>query len=352
MKLFFKSILLCVLLWAIQSLAAPITFVFTSDPHYGVYKESFRGAQQVSASSVNQAMLATVPILAKSNFPSDGGVGAGQLIGAPSFLVQGGDIANRQDAEENIQSASISWSQFAHDYLQSSFPVYMIPGNHDLDNALGSHKHLKPDVDAGAYLGIYNAMMNPATPVDAAHFDYLHQPIQFAHDIGGVHMEFVTLWPDARARRWMATDLAKVKTGTPVLLFAHADIEPEDKFFTTEKSQKHNWLPQLEGSLNDTPQLDQFLVTHPQIKAYFHGHTHCTKFRTYQGTTALHLPVFGVDSPMKGDISANDESKLSYLVITLDSAAGRMTVRECFWNVGKRAGSPLQWGESQTIPLR
>jgi hypothetical protein len=59
------------------------------------------------------------------------------------------------------------------------------------------------------------------------------------------------------------------------------------------------------------------------------------------------LKTFRVDSPMKGKRSAQDESKLSFQVVTIDPRTARMTVREYLWNAG--GGT---WGERATISLR
>jgi hypothetical protein len=55
---------------------------------------------------------------------------------------------------------------------------------------------------------------------------------------------------------------------------------------------------------------------------------------------------------MKGSVSAKDETKLSFQIATLDTAAKTLTVRECLWNTAP--GDPLEavvWGESKTVSL-
>ncbi len=77
----------------------------------------------------------------------------------------------------------------------------------------------------------------------------------------------------------------------------------------------------------------KFLKAHPNIKAYFHGNSNWNEFYVYKGPdNDVSLPVFRVDSPMKGKYSSKDETKLSFQLISIDSKALKMTVRECLWD--------------------
>ena len=98
----------------------------------------------------------------------------------------------------------------------------------------------------------------------------------------------------------------------------------------------------------------KFLQAHRNIKAYFHGHENWNQFYTYIGPDRnVALPVFRVDSPMKGKESAKDETQLSFQLITIDSRKQLLTVRECFWNAKpKKNGGKLQWGSSQSVSLK
>jgi hypothetical protein len=65
------------------------------------------------------------------------------------------------------------------------------------------------------------------------------------------------------------------------------------------------------------------------------------------------LPVFRADSPMKGKLSAADETKLSFQFVAIDGEAKRMTVRELFWNATPGTPeSPPEWGAMMTVALR
>ena len=119
-------------------------FIFTSDPHYGITRKDFRGAQNVSARVVNAALVAELNHLGAMRIPTDGGVRAGELVGAIDFVAVTGDIANR--AEKGLQPAAASWKDFAVDYIdglhvtgsdQRKSALLLAPGNHDASNAVG-----------------------------------------------------------------------------------------------------------------------------------------------------------------------------------------------------------------------
>lgn len=96
-----------------------------------------------------------------------------------------------------------------------------------------------------------------------------------------------------------------------------------------------------------------FVKAHTNIKAFFHGNDNENKYYDYKGPDSdIALKTFQVDSPMKGNISGTDETKLSFQFITVDSRAKTMTVRECLWNtVPSNASTPIVWGSSMTISL-
>jgi hypothetical protein len=98
----------------------------------------------------------------------------------------------------------------------------------------------------------------------------------------------------------------------------------------------------------------KFLKAHANIKAYFHGNSNWNEFYVYKGPdNDIALPVFRVDSPMKGKYSAKDETKLSFQLITIDPSTFNMTVRECLWNTNP--SNPLvkvAFGDSKTVSLK
>ena len=64
------------------AMATPVTFVLTSDLHYGLSRSYFRGTANVSAAEVNSALADAINALPQATLPADGGVGAGTAIGA------------------------------------------------------------------------------------------------------------------------------------------------------------------------------------------------------------------------------------------------------------------------------
>lgn len=357
--------------------AAVVQIAYVSDLHYGVTRKAFEGADSVPSYLVNAVMLSKINTLPSQVLPKDGGVDASQPVGYIDYLAVTGDIANRQ--EYPIQSATLSWQQFQHDYLtnlttrnqeKARTVVLLTPGNHDASNAIGHYKHLQPATDATSMVNIYNLMMHPAAPKTTEDFNYNTDKVNYSRDIAGVHCIFLSLWADSVTRIWMEQDLKKVSKTTPVILFTHVPPEGDAKHFTNPyaphtinaKDKFENLMPEylqdttLKG---DKPQdlieergFAAFLKRHPNIKAYFHGHENANEFYTYKGPDGdLSLPVFRVDSPMKGRVSAKDEKKLSFQLISIDPAARKLTVRECLWNTQASKTSPIVWGESMTISL-
>ena len=366
--------------------ASQTQLVFTSDAHYGIKRSAagvFNGYS--SGYQVNGAMISVMNSISDVTTPcNDGGVNACQNVGPVDFVVEGGDIANRSESATNHQSAATSWAQFKADYIDGltikdksgkQAPLYIIPGNHDVTNAIGYYKtplDTAAGMDATSYVQIYNLMMKPATALTNAAFvgatpsfttaaaSYLGNRVNYSRDINGVHFVFITMWPDSTARAWIDTDLAKVSATTPVILFTHDqpdietkhltnpngtnDINATDKFenMVTDKSSS---LTTAGASTIEQRALVTWLKTHKNIVAYFHGNDHINGTYTYTGPdNDISLNVVRVDSPMKGSLSATDPTKLAFKVVTIDSGAKNMTVRDYMWNTKR-------WGATANISL-
>jgi len=353
----------------------PVQFVYTSDAHYGITRATFQGSTVVNAQVVNAALINRINSLPSVTLPLDGGIHQGERVGAVNFVAMTGDISNRQ--ETGIQSSAASWAQFKVDYLDGLTlkdaagkvaPVFLAPGNHDISNAIGYYKTMSPLTDATAAAEIYNRMMNPTTLRTAATFDYTNDKVNYSKDIGGVHFVFVNMWPDSGVRAWLDTDLRSISSTTPVILFTHDQPEVESKHLTnpntpatinsTDKYEnlvvdRHaDGLTIAAPSTIEQAALATWLKAHKNVVAYFHGNDNENKFRTYTGPAAdIAIPVFQVDSPMKGNVSGTTEAKLSFMVITIDIAAKKLTARECLWNPTATSGAPVAWGVSKTIDL-
>ncbi len=350
------------------------TFIVASDVHFGITRGNFRGAANVDATVVNAAMLEQMNRLPGALLPTDGGVAAGTPIRAIAFLAITGDLTNRQELYPyHIQSAAASWKQFWHIYGEGMHlrdaagqpaALYIVPGNHDVSNSVGAPSRLVPETDATTMSEIYNRMMHPAQPLTAATYRYADDKIYYSRDVAGLHLIFLTMWPDSPARAWMEADLRGVPADRPVILFAHDPPEVDARHFTNpapghginSHDKFENVLTDIykDGTASDGPTtLEQqdfanFLRAHPNIVGYFHGHNNWTEHYTWRGPAGdVALEVFRIDSPMKGK-SAKDEAKLAFDVVSVDASARRLTVRECLWNA---APGEFRWGSSDTISL-
>ena len=336
-----------------------LRFIYCSDVHYGLERE-FRG-KEAGSDEVSRAMLETFKILPETRLPEDAGVGAGTRFGSPDFVVCTGDIANRM--EGGVQSASTSWKQFCKDWDSSvSVPLYLVPGNHDISNAIGYPKALSPEKDAASAAGIFNRMMKPAIERTPDTFDYDTDKVHYSFQKDGVRFVFMGMWPDAGMRRWFDREVG-TDTITPVILFTHDPPIADAKHFTNPNGNHTiNPVDKFQNLLADTclvtdvkskavgnwEKLERFIHSHPMIKAYFHGDKNYNEFYTWRGVNGtIALPVFRVDSPMKGEYSASDERRLSFIVVTMDMDKHLLTARECLWNT--RNKTCIEWGSSQTV---
>jgi len=369
-----------ILIYPKTGLSQTIQMVFTSDAHYGITRAKFRGDTAVAGYKVNAVLVKQVNSLPNSMIPDDNGINAGKLVGSIDYVIEGGDIANRMEIP--IQSAATSWAQFENDYMHSlnvtghngkPAKLYMVPGNHDISNAIGYAKPMNPLTDPTSMVGIYNLMLKPAKPLTNDSYNYAVDKINYSHNIGGVHFMFITLWPDSAERIWMQKDLDTVASTTPVIIFTHDEPNIESKHFTnplpphnmTVKNKFQNLVEEnykegdVAGKGEQATDIEQrgfvkFLKAHPNIKAYFHGNTNYNQFYTYTGPdNDVKLPIFRVDSPMKGEHSAKDETLLSFQLISLDAKKQQLTVRECLWNTQPlNAESKVVFGKSATISLK
>ena len=378
------SLVVCVLYsercFAQASSSPEITMVFSSDAHYGINRTKFRGDSNVSSHLVNAAMIQQMNSIPDLTLPQDEGIGSGSKAGHVDYVVQTGDIANRMEAP--IQSAAASWSQFEIDYMNSitlkgvdgnKAKLLLVPGNHDISNAIGFAKPLRPSTDPTSMVKIYNLMLKPAKPLTNADYEYHTEKVNYSFNIKGIHMMFITLWPDSAERVWMEKDLDTVAKATPVIIFTHDQPECESKHFTnpfppynmTEENKFQNLTEEhyKEGNIaaadDGATQIEQrgfvrFLKQHPNIKAYFHGNSNWNEFYTYHGPdNDVNLDVFRVDSPIKGKYSAQDETLLSFQLISIDPVSQKLTARECLWNTQPlKRDQKVVFGKSATVSLQ
>ena len=347
-------------------------FVFTSDVHFGLFKENFRGQKKIAALDVNTEQVNVINSLTKTNFPIDNGVSSNTPIRFIDAVIITGDIANRM--EPGVQSATQSWKEFEQTYVRGitllkkknkNTPLWILPGNHDMSNAIGFHRAMSPLNDPASMLGIYNLMFPQKMPLK--YFDRDKICIQYSKEEKGVHFIFLSMYPDSTARVWMENDLKSVKEETPVLIFAHSIPEVEARFFINpngdhdinDQDKFENLVSEMykdSDSVKGETLIEQrafvrFIKKHSNIKAYFHGHENFTDFYNWNGPDHdINLPCFRADSPMKGRLSAKDESKLSFELISLDTKKKLLTAREILWNNNMKNGE-IKWGKYITINL-
>jgi hypothetical protein len=313
--------------------------------------------------------------------PRDGGLRGGEAVGPVDFVVVTGDISNRQELYPlPIQRSAVSWSQFEEGFVRrlqlkdatgQPAPLLIVPGNHDVSNAIGSPSKLLPATDATALAEIYNRMMRPATARTKDSYRCPADRVLFARDFGGAHAIFLTMWPDTATREWIAADLKRLPPTTPVLLFCHDEPDVEAKHLmnpngdhgVNAKDKFENVVPEIfaDGTTTDAPAtiehraLATFLKEHRNIIGYFHGNSNWNEFYTWKGPDGdVALSVFRVDSPMKGKESGKDEPRLSFQLVTYDVSAGSLTSRECRWNARGREDTdttPVGWGGTWTVSL-
>jgi hypothetical protein len=359
-----------------------IQIVFTSDVHFGITRPAFDGDSNVPSVKVNARLVSKINHLPTLSLPYDNGVDAGGKVGPVDYIMIAGDIANREEVP--IQSAAASWDQFRHDYLEGitlrdhrdrPTAFLLVPGNHDVSDAIGFYRKMDPLTDASSMTGIYNLMLQPATPKTSASFHYPQDRIDYERTIGGVCFLFITIWPDSANRIWMEQELARTDPRIPVIIVAHDPPDGDPAHFTNPngdhginaRDRFENLLDEYSKDPNPDfgddgkPKDDRieqlgfvkFLKAHPNIKAYFHGHNNWNEFYTYKGPEGdVHLPAFRVDSPMKGKTSSKDERRLSFQLISIDPVSRILTARECLWNTdpSQPDAAPV-WGESCTIQL-
>lgn len=350
-----------------------IQFVYTSDSHFGIKRITFQGDSNVYSNVVNAAMVQKINSLPSLTLPNDSGVNAGNLVGEIDYLINTGDIANRSEA--GIQTATVSWNQFKAIYVDSltiktnqnqRSEIWLLPGNHDVSNAIGHFKIPTANTDNASMVGIYNFMF-PNNPKTSANYNFSTDKIHYSKDVDGLHFLFVQMWPDSCERIWIENDLKTVSDSTPVLLFTHDEPNVEAKHFTNPNG-KHDINPtdkfeNLLGevfkdgkSMTDSSNIEQreftsFLKRHKNIKVYFHGNDNENRYYTYHGPdNDVNLKIIQVDSPMKGNYSKSDEAKLSFQFVSIDAEKKVMTVRECLWNSDpSNPKKPVVWGAKTNI---
>ena len=310
--------------------------------------------------------------------------------------------APSSESVNELQDATASWGNFNSTYLtgltlrnpaNNPTPFLLSPGNHDISNAIGQQYIANgsngatptpgsPDTstiddDSMRQLLAIAQNASPITPgtYTQSYFTaqnsagaWINKP-NYSLDIGGIHFVSISAWPDSGNRKWIDANLASVPLTTPVILFTHCypDVDPKlmsPPATTSPYSQTTAGPPTAVGAPQDyecvvsdvidqtefaggsSTQVEQvamstWIKTHPNIVAYFHGHTNFNEMYTYDGGNHdLKLNCFRIDSPMKGQLSAassapttgaadaTPDTLLSFDLATVNTTTWQMTVRE------------------------
>jgi hypothetical protein len=154
-------------------------------------RATFRGHSNVDAPIVNTALVSQLNTMSDARFPFDGGLNAGRRIGAVDFVIEAGDITNREEHtdELSIQPASASWSQFVADYINgvhlrdhsgAAAQVFVVPGNHEASNAVGFYKTMIPPTDAFPLIETSPAVILAASDLATHHRFGIWDAVVFA----------------------------------------------------------------------------------------------------------------------------------------------------------------------------
>lgn len=345
-----------------------IHVLYSSDSHYGAMCK-FRGEVNVPCYRVNLEMLSKMNLIPFQKLPDDNGVGAGEIVGAVEMIINTGDVTNRM--QRDIQDATTSWFEFQRDWFGfldikridgAKAPVYVIPGNHDVSNAIGHYAISR--TDATGMAAMYNEMMHPAEPRTADAYDYATDKIHFAIESYGIRFLFINMWPDHNERLWVDSLLRQVSVKMPVLMFAHDEpnvvarhfINPNPPHDINNKDRFENLLADtcevkyFKGDISQTYRgLGRYFRENSIIKGYFHGHNNYNEFYDFKDDTGNPvIPCFRVDAPVKTAYPGTDETQLSFMLISIDTENYRLTARECLWN---RPEQPIVFGQYRTIDL-
>ena len=273
-------------------------FVFTADQHYGMSRPAFRGCTDVSADTVNAAMVEAINSLVDAVFPLDGGVMAGKAVGGAEYVISAGDIASKLTGAGTgpALTASQCWELFKRQYcggvaLKNSggrkAEILAIPGNHEISTALGRYPPAFPLPDAGAMVGMFNRAHNASLRPEE--YDFAAHKVTMARDLAGVRLLLVQLWPDEEARAYIAREIAASPADTPIILVCHFPPgvsavyreSPERKFGAvpentcgTVPADAAGQARIVELSREERRAFAGFIKQHPSIVAYFHGHHH------------------------------------------------------------------------------
>ena len=228
---------LATLVWPLTLPAGPpdppsVTFFVASDSHFGA-----RGMDEQ-----NRILVAQMNELPGTAYPLE----IGGVVDKPRGVLFTGDTTDNALLEEFAEFEKVYGLKGRDGLL--AYPVFESIGNHDL---------------------------GPEAPIkDKARLR--HGGIDYSWDWDDLHLVCLDMYPDATTRAWLARDLARIPSGTPLVLFFHYSLEgPYSDFW--EQEDKDAFAADLAGR---------------NVLAIFHGHEHRVGHYMWRGH-----PVFRPGAP-------------------------------------------------------
>lgn len=247
-----------------------VTFFVASDSHFGA-----RGMNEQ-----NRILVAQMNELPGTAYPPE----MGGVVEQPRGVLFTGDTTDNALLEEFAEFEKV-YGLTGHDGLLS-YPVFESIGNHDL---------------------------GPEAPIkDRARLR--HGGIDYSWDWDDLHFVCLDMYPDAATRAWLARDLSRVSSGTPLVLFFHYSLEgPYSDYW--EQEDKNAFAAAIAGR---------------NVLAIFHGHEHRVGHYMWRGH-----PVFRPGAPR--------HSSHAFLAVRV----GPLTIDVAAWDFDNRS-----WLTSWSVPVR
>ena len=265
------AILVCPLTLPAASPDPPsVTFFVASDSHFGA-----RGMDEQ-----NRILVAQMNELPGTAYPPE----IGGVVEKPRGVLFTGDTTDNALLEEFAEFEKV-YGLTGRDGLLA-YPVFESIGNHDL--------------------GPESAIKDKAV--------LRHGGIDYSWDWDDLHFVCLDMYPDATTRAWLARDLARISSRTPLVLFFHYSLEgPYSDFW--EQEDKDAFAADLAGR---------------NVLAIFHGHEHRVGHYMWRGH-----PVFRPGAPR--------HSSHAFLAVRV----GSLSMDVAAWDFDNR-----RWLTSWSVPVR
>lgn len=214
------------------------TFFVTADCHFGEYQNAWGNVP------VNRRQVEAMNALPDARWPDELGGGA---VEEPRGVIVCGDLTDNSRADGEAPQLQLFVEHYGHkggDGLLD-YPVFMVPGNHDIDPPFG-------------YLG--------RRPVEEE-IRRRHGEVYYSWDWDDLHLCALYEYPDATVCRWLTEDLRRNGVDRPVAMFMHFGLTGygADDWSEREKAHFHRTIAPY------------------NVVGIFHGHYHRPCFSQWRG---------------------------------------------------------------------